>query len=141
MPRPKKVSNLVKIEKDIVIDAAEFKAMEDSFKKLTEQHDLLMKYSNTTDKENAYLKDELQKVLNENKELKSQIVKIAVVDTHTRFVRKVDIVKLLKSFGKNEPDLKEWEIAITDKDITLKVTTLSNIHYEMSLNEAQQYQL
>jgi len=141
MPRPKKVSNLVKIEKDIVIDAAEFKAMEDSFKKLTEQHDLLMKYSNTTDKENAYLKDELQKVLNENKELKSQIVKIAVVDTHTRFVRKVDIVKLLKSFGKNEPDLKEWEIAIMDNKIFLTAITLSDARYSLPLSEAQKYQL
>lgn len=87
------------------------------------------------------LKRDFQKMLKENEELNAKLVKIPVYDTATRFVRKLDVIKVLKSNAKNEPDLKEWEIAITDKDIILKVTTLSNIHYEMSLSEAQQYQL
>ena len=124
---PPKKKPIVKVENDVVVDAVEFKALEDSLKNLTKQ------YNN--------LSDDFQKVLNENKELKTKLVKIPVYDTATRFVRKLDVIKVLKSNAKNEPDLKEWEIAITDKDITLKVTTLSNIHYEMSLNEAQQYQL
>ena len=124
---PPKKKPIVKVENDVVVDAVEFKALEDSLKNLTKQYN--------------YLSDDFQKVLNENKELKTKLVKIPVYDTATRFVRKLDVIKVLKSNAKNEPDLKEWEIAITDKDITLKVTTLSNIHYEMSLNEAQQYQL
>jgi len=124
---PPKKKQIVKVENDVVVDAVEFKALEDSLKNLTKQ------YEN--------LSNDFQKVLNENKELKTKLVKIPVYDSQTRFVRKLDVIKVLKSNAKNEPDLKEWEIAITDKDIILKVTTLSNIHYEMSLNEAQQYQL
>ena len=95
------------------------------------------------DKIAAYdnLSGDFQEVLKENEELNAKLVKIPVYDSQIRFVRKLDVIKVLKSNAKNEPDLKEWEIAITDKDIILKVTTLSNIHYEMSLNEAQQYQL
>jgi len=124
---PPKKKQIVKVENDVVVDAVEFKALEDSLKNLTKQ------YEN--------LSNDFQKVLNENKELKTKLVKIPVYDSQTRFVRKLDVIKVLKSNAKNEPDLKEWEIAITDKDIILKVTTLSNIHYEMSLNEAQKYQL
>ena len=124
---PPKKKQIVKVENDVVVDAVEFKALEDSLKNLTKQ------YEN--------LSNDFQKVLNENKELKSQIVKIAVVDTHTRFVRKVDIVKLLKSFGKNEPDLKEWEIAIMDNKIFLTAITLSDARYSLPLSEAQKYQL
>ena len=124
---PPKKKPVVKVENDVVVDAVEFKALEDSLKNLTKQ------YEN--------LSNDFQKVLNENKELKSQIVKIAVVDTHTRFVRKVDIVKLLKSFGKNEPDLKEWEIAIMDNKIFLTAITLSDARYSLPLSEAQKYQL
>jgi len=134
MPRPKKVSNLVKIEKDIVIDAEQYKAQEQELISLQNEFNKLVEV-------NKVLNVELQKVLNENKELKSQIVKIAVVDTHTRFVRKVDIVKLLKSFGKNEPDLKEWEIAIMDNKIFLTAITLSDARYSLPLSEAQKYQL
>ena len=134
MPRPKKVSNLVKIEKDIVIDAEQYKAQEQELISLQNEFNKLVEV-------NKVLNVELQKVLDENKELKSQIVKIAVVDTHTRFVRKVDIVKLLKSFGKNEPDLKEWEIAIMDNKIFLTAITLSDARYSLPLSEAQKYQL
>lgn len=124
---PPKKKPVVKVENDVVIDAAEFKALEDRLKNLTKQYEALS--------------DDFQKVLNENKELKTQVVKIAVVDTHVRFVRKIDIIKVLKMFNRNEPDLKDFEIAITDKNITLKVVTMSGNRFELPLSEAQKYQL
>ena len=84
---------------------------------------------------------DLQNTMNENKELKTQMVKIAVIDPEARFVRKVDIIKVLKSNAKNEPDLKDFEIAIFNDKINLRVTTLSGLNYEMPLSEAQKYQL
>lgn len=124
---PPKKKQVVKVENDVVIDAAKFKALEDRLKNLTKQYEALS--------------DDFQKVLNENKELKTQVVKIAVVDTHVRFVRKIDIIKVLKMFNRNEPDLKDFEIAITDKNITLKVVTMSGNRFELPLSEAQKYQL
>ena len=87
------------------------------------------------------LKNEINRLSKENNELKSNVVKIAVVEPFTRFVRKNDIIKLLKTFSFNEPDLSDFEIAITNSAITLKATTKSNITVSLPLAEAQKYQL
>jgi hypothetical protein len=132
MARPKK--NPVRIESDTVVDTEQYKAQEVELIALQDEFNKLVEA-------NKKLNQEFQLVLNENKELKTKMVKIALIEPNARFVRKIDIIKLLKSFQFNEPDLADFAIIISPSDINLTATTKSGVVVSLSLPEAQKFQI